>query len=163
MQMDQNLFKKTKKQTTAQQKKCKRIFQSGTTNILLTIMMIMIVVIQRIVAIVLNNHSDNCICLLSEVATGGVLKNYAKFTGKHLSQSLLIKLQAASFFTEHVGPTASVLFLTHISLAKRVLKLCKTISCISSTLRSEFKDFIQINRTVAIDKTECYCIYAMSS
>ena len=33
----------------------------------------------------------------------GVLRNFAKFTGKHLCQSLfLIKLQTIPFFTEHL-------------------------------------------------------------
>ena len=37
----------------------------------------------------------------------GVLKNFAKLTGKHLCQSLfLINLQA--FFTEHLRATASL-------------------------------------------------------
>ena len=39
----------------------------------------------------------------------GVLRNFAKFTGKHLCQSLfLIKLQAKNtFFTEHLQATTS--------------------------------------------------------
>ena len=39
----------------------------------------------------------------------GLLINFAKFTEKHLCQSLfLIKLQASTFFTEHLWATASV-------------------------------------------------------
>ena len=39
--------------------------------------------------------------------------------------------------------------LSRVSLAKRALKLCKTISCVYSTVQSKFKDFIQIKRTVS--------------
>ena len=50
--------------------------------------------------------------------------------------------------------------LSYVSLAKRALKLCKTISCVYSTVQSKFKDFIQIKRTVFIDKLESYYISA---
>ena len=48
-----------------------------------------------------------------------------------------------------------------VSLVKRVLKPCKTISRVYSTVQSKFKDFIQIKRAVVIDKLESYCIYAL--
>ena len=35
-------------------------------------------------------------------------------------------------------------FLLRVSLAKRAVKPCRIISCVYSTVRSEFKDFIQI-------------------
>ena len=52
-------------------------------------------------------------------------------------------------------------FLPRVSLGKRLLKLCKTISCVYSTVWSKFKYFIQIKRTVFIEKLESYCIYAL--
>ena len=39
----------------------------------------------------------------------GVLRNFAKFTGKHLCQSLFFnKVAGGAFFTEHVWATAYV-------------------------------------------------------
>ena len=52
-------------------------------------------------------------------------------------------------------------FLPLVSLAKRLLELCKTISCVYSTVWSKLKYFIQIKRTVFIEKPESYCIYAL--
>ena len=60
------------------------------------------------------------------------------------------------------GPMYNKVFcLPCVSLAKRMLKLCKTISFESSTVWSEFPDFIQIKRTVFIEKIESYCIHAL--
>ena len=37
----------------------------------------------------------------------GALRNFAKFTGKHLCQRLFFKISKNIFFTEHLGTTAS--------------------------------------------------------
>ena len=58
-------------------------------------------------------------------------------------------------------PIYDKVFLSPVRLVKRVLKLCKTISCVYSTVWSKFKNFIHINRTVVIDKLESYCTYAL--
>ena len=46
-------------------------------------------------------------------------------------------------------------------LAKRVLKFCKAISLVYSTVWSKFKNFIQINRAAVVDKLESYWIYTL--
>ena len=46
--------------------------------------------------------------------------------------------------------------MSRITLTKRVLKPCKTVSCVYSKVWSEFKDFTQIKRTVVHEKPECY-------
>ena len=40
------------------------------------------------------------------------------------------------------------------------VKVCKT-TCVCSTARSKFKDFIQTKRTVVTEKLESYCFYAL--
>ena len=47
----------------------------------------------------------------------GVLRNFSKFTGKHLCQCLFLNKVAGTFFTERLWATASVLakYLTSVA------------------------------------------------
>ena len=59
----------------------------------------------------------------------GVLRNFAKFIGKHLCQSLFFnKVAGGTFFTEHVWATAFLFkmkcFL--VSLLRKIFQLCLT-------------------------------------
>ena len=58
------------------------------------------------------------------------------------------------------GPMSNKVSCSVLVLQKVCLNLAKLL-CIYSTVPSEFKDFIQIKMTVAIDKLERYCIYAL--
>ena len=49
-----------------------------------------------------RNPYDEAVSMLTETATRGVLKNFAKFTGKHLCWSLfLIKLHLQIYYSTH--------------------------------------------------------------
>ena len=61
------------------------------------------------------------------------------------------------------GPMYDKVFYPVLVLRKRVLKPCKTICCVFSTLWSEFKDFIQIKKTVIIDKIESFAFMYWST
>ena len=91
----------------------------------------------------------------------GVLRNSAKFTGKHLCQSLLFKkeilvqvfsckfceISQITFFTEHLRTTASEIcfFWSHL--------FCKKVSCKISEL---FRTFILKNNQVQLLS---YCLF----
>ena len=51
--------------------------------------------------------------------------------------------------------------MSYVSLAKRIFKFRKIISCAYSTVWDIFKNFIQIIRTSIIDKIVVYSIYAL--
>ena len=62
----------------------------------------------------------------------GVLRNFAKFTGKHLCQSLFFnKVAGNTFFTEHLQTTAS--YSSHFLRYK-----CKITHCLDSQTLSEY-------------------------
>ena len=52
-------------------------------------------------------------------------------------------------------------FLSHVSLAKRICKFRKVISCAYPTMWGKFKNIIQIIRTSVIHKIVGYSIYAL--
>ena len=59
------------------------------------------------------------------------------------------------------GPIQKNCFLSHVSLAKRIIKLRRVISSAYPTVWGEFKNLIQIIRTSVIDKIVDYSIYAL--
>ena len=75
----------------------------------------------------------------------------------------LSRLFLNSFMTYVPIGTSDIKELKRDQCAIRFVKklISKTISCNYCTVRSKFKDFIQIKRAVVIDKIERHCIYAL--
>ena len=72
----------------------------------------------------------------------GVLRNFAKFTGKRLCQSLFFKKVAGgaffTFFTEHVWATASFLYILTLHRIKENVNMNLLQTTISSLVSKNY-------------------------
>ena len=74
---------------------------------------------------------------------------------------LFVSSMVSGWLFHKEGPISDKVFCPVIVLRKGCFSFAKTISCVYSKVWSEFKDFIQIKRTVFVGKLGSYCIYAL--